>query len=154
MMARHRLFQLMARREVARAARAGSGIAAALGRARTAGAAAARHAALIADLERAGPVTAAGLVSQKRLATDLAAEAARQREIEATAEADAWRLRHLLAQHDLRRRLYSDTASRMRIAARAEAEDAVLEAMPSPRGRSPGVASDLQVSGVDPESAA
>ena len=90
-MSRHHLFRLMAQREGARAARAGAAAAAAQGRALAATAAADRHAFLAAELEGGGPVDAAVLTAQKRLATDTPAEAARQRDLQSAATAEALR---------------------------------------------------------------
>lgn len=151
-MARHGMFRLMARREVARAAQLATGVAAAMDRARAAAASAARHSALAADLDLQGQVSAAGLAAQKRLAADLAAEAGRQRRIQSTAEAEALRLRRLLAQRDMRRRLYDEAAVRLRLADLAEADRRALEALPG--ARRGGMASDLQDAGDTSESAA
>jgi hypothetical protein len=153
-MARDRLFQLMERREVARAAQAATGVSAALGRAKAAGTSAARHAALAADLDLQGQVTAASLAAQRRLAADLASEAARQRGLESVARAEALRLRRLLARHDVRRRLYSEAATRLRVVALAEADRLAREALPGVRRGQQGLASDLQGAGNDPEAAA
>jgi hypothetical protein len=153
-MSRQRLFQLLSRREVARAARAGAAAGAAEGKARTAAEAALRHAALAAEMERTGQVIASALTAQKHLAAGLAAEAARLRAIEKGATAEANRLRLMLARHDQRRRIYVEAAAQARMAQATEADRrAALDAR-GPCSGGQGLASGLQGSDETPESTA